>query len=117
MREEERRVGLDAEFQATFRAAISGQFPGCPPERASAIADHAALRGSRRVGRSAAGRALDPDAVRLAVAASVRHEDTRYDELLMSGVDRAEARSLVRADVEQVLESWSAPARADQAHR
>ncbi|MGH2712687.1 MAG: DUF2293 domain-containing protein [Thermoleophilaceae bacterium] len=38
--------------------------------------------------------------------ASVRHQDTRYDELLMAGVDRAEARDRVREDVERVLESW-----------
>jgi hypothetical protein len=40
------------------------------------------------------------------VVASVRHEDTRYDELLMSGVDRAEARDHVRLDVDRVLDSW-----------
>ena len=117
MRDEQRRVGLDAEFRATFAAAISQQFPGCPPERASAIAAHAALRGSGRAGRGAAGRALDPDAVRLAVAASVRHEDTRYDRLLMSGVERTEARSLVRDDVERVLESWSRRTAVDQGLR
>ncbi|WP_373871493.1 DUF2293 domain-containing protein [Actinoplanes utahensis] len=47
---------------------------------------HTGERGSGRVGRSAAGRALDPDAVTRAVVASVRHEDTGYDEMLMSGV-------------------------------
>lgn len=41
------------------------------------------MRGSGRVGRSAAGRILDPDAVSLAVAASVRHADTDYDALLV----------------------------------
>jgi hypothetical protein len=117
VRDEERRVGLDADFVAAFAAAISDQFPGCPPERSSTIAAHAALRGSGRVGRSAAGRALDPDAVRLAVVAAVRHEDTRYDGLLMSGADRAEARDLVRDDVERVLESWSRRAAADQGRR
>ena len=64
--------------------AIREQFPGCPPARAEAIAYHAAVRGSGRIGRSAAGRALDADALRLAVAASVRHVDTDYDDLLMS---------------------------------
>ena len=48
-------------------------------------ARRAGTRGSGRVGCSAAGRALDPGAVTLVVAASVRHEDTNYDELLMSG--------------------------------
>ena len=66
------------------------------------------MRGSGRVRRSAAGRALEPEAVRLALAASVRHEDTRYDELLMSGVERSEARATVREQVERVLKAWSA---------
>jgi hypothetical protein len=106
-REEERRKRLDAEFEATFAAAVVEYFPGCPAERAAVIAAHSTLRGSGRVARSAAGRALEPQAVRLAVAASVRHLDTRYDELLMSGIDRAEARALVRRDVDRILTAWS----------
>jgi hypothetical protein len=58
------------------------------------------------VGRSAAGRALDETAVRAAVVASVRHEDTGYDALLMSGLPRAEARERIRADVDRVLDGW-----------
>jgi hypothetical protein len=49
---------------------------------------------------------LDESAVRLAVVASVRHEDTGYDKLLMSGVPRADAREQVRPDVDQVLDAW-----------
>ena len=56
--------------------------------------------------RSAAGRVLDPEAVELAVAAAARHEDTRYDELLMRGVDRAQARIEVGDQVARVLERW-----------
>jgi hypothetical protein len=29
-----------------------------------------------------------------------------YDDLLMAGVDRREARQRIRADVEQILEKW-----------
>jgi hypothetical protein len=108
-RDEARRADDDVKFQAEFAAAIRAQFPGCAVSRAEAIAHHAAPRGSGRVGRSAAGRALDPDAVRLAVAASVRHVDTDYDELLMSGVDRETARHRVGQRVEEVLRSWRAP--------
>jgi hypothetical protein len=85
---------------------IARLFPGCPADRAEAIARHAGMRGSGRVGRTQAARELDPEAITLAVVASVRHEDTRYDELLMSGVDRDEARDRVRLDVDRVLESW-----------
>ena len=45
----------------------------------------------------------------LAVAASVRHEDTCYDELLMPGVPRGEAREQVRAEVQRIVTSWQAP--------
>lgn len=101
-----RRVAIDEKFRDQFAAAIRDQFPGCPPERADAIALHAALRGSGRVGRSAAGRALDPKAVRLAVGASVRHLDTDYDDLLMSGVDRDDARARIADRIDDVLDAW-----------
>ena len=64
--------------------------------------------GSGRVGRSAGGRALDPDAVTLAVVASVRHSDTGYDRLLMSGIPRAQAREQVRSEIQRVLDVWRA---------
>ena len=85
---------------------IGKLFPGCPPGRAEAIARHAAQRGSGRVGRTAAGRALGRETLELAVLASVRHQDTEYDELLMSGVDRATARDRVRDQVTAVLDQW-----------
>jgi hypothetical protein len=59
------------------------------------------------VGRSAAGRSLDEEALTLAVVASVRHEDTDYDLLLMSGLSRAGARDQIRPAVDRILASWS----------
>lgn len=50
------------------------------------------------------------DRVARAAEAALAHEDTRYDELLMSGMDRAEARDGVWLDVERVLETWRRPA-------
>ena len=105
-RDQVRRADEDVRFEEGLAAAIRELYPGCPASRAEAIARRAAARGSGRIGRSAAGQALDPDAVRLAVAASVRHIDTRYDELLMSGVDRETARDQVRDQVEDILSSW-----------
>jgi hypothetical protein len=107
LRAAERRKVEDVGFQARFAREIRTLFPGCPEVRADAIALHAAARGSGRVGRSAAGRALDEEAIRLSVVASVRHRDTRYDELLMSGVDRATARDQVRDAVDAILEMWA----------
>ena len=104
-----KRVEEDGELQAQMAQEIARLFPGCPADRARAIASHAAVRGSGRVGRSAAGRALEPEAIELAVTAAVRHQDTRYDELLMSGLERGQARAEVRADVARVLDSWRRP--------
>jgi hypothetical protein len=105
-RDRERRAQQDVEFTARMAEEIRRLFPGCPKARTEAIAAHTALRGSGRVGRSAAGRALAEDALVLAVVASIRHEDTGYDELLMSGVEREEARAMVRDDVDAVLARW-----------
>src|SRR5436309_12989983 len=101
-----RRAEEDVELQEHFAAQSVRLFPGCPADRADAIARHAALRGSGRVGRSTAGRAVEARAVELAVIASIRHRDTAYDQLLMRGVDRADAREQVRDDVDNVPEGW-----------
>jgi len=108
-RDRQRRADQDVVFEARLAEAVLRRFPGCPAERAEAIAWHAAVRGSGRVGRSTAGRALDEQAVTLAVVASVRHEDTGYDELLMAGVPREEARARVRPAIERVLAAWQHP--------
>jgi hypothetical protein len=105
-RDAERRATADVEFQAEMAAEIRRLYPACPVSRAGAIARHAGLRGSGRVGRSAAGRALEQEAVTRAVIASVRHEDTGYDELLMSGVPRQDARDQVRPAIDRVLAAW-----------
>lgn len=109
-RDRQRREGADERFQQELAGQIGQLFPGCPPQRAAAISRHTATRGSGRVGRSAAGRALDPDAVVRAVVAAARHEDTAYDELLMAGVPRVDARERIRNDLDQVLERWRRPA-------
>src|SRR5690606_16485516 len=109
MRDARRRAAEDARFTEAFAAEILRLFPGCPQERARAVAAHASARGSGRVGRSAAGRALSERAVISAVVASVRHLETPYDRLLMSGVPRHEARRRVAAAVETVLNGWARP--------
>jgi len=85
---------------------IEDLFPGCPSTEVKAIAEHTAVRGSGRVGRSEAGRNLDQKALTLAVGAAVRHNHTPYDELLASGVDRADARQQISGKVEEVLANW-----------
>jgi hypothetical protein len=108
-RDETRRAEVDSQFQARLAEQITKLFPGCPAGRAIAIAEHTGLRGSGRVGRSAAGRALDETAITLAVAASVRHQDTDYDSLLMAGLPRDMARKRVQDVIDKVLETWRNP--------
>ncbi|UCG42884.1 MAG: DUF2293 domain-containing protein, partial [candidate division WOR-3 bacterium] len=91
-REATRRARLDREYVAEFTTAVRRLFPGCPAGTAEKVAEHACLKYSGRVGRSAAARKLDPEAVFLAVQAHVRHRNTGYDTLLMQGHNRADAR-------------------------
>ncbi len=58
------------------------------------------------MGRTAAGRALDEEALRAAVIAAIRHRHTDYDRLLMKGWDRMDARDAVRDDIGRVLDEW-----------
>lgn len=105
-RDEERRLEADSELADRMAAEITQLLPGCPPQRATAIAAHTAARGSGRVGRTAKGQRLDEQALKLAVAASIRHQDTDYDALLMAGVPRDNAREQVRVKVDGVLDRW-----------
>jgi hypothetical protein len=91
-----------------FAARARGLFPGCPPGREREIAEHACRKYSGRVGRSASAKALEEEAVRVAVIAHVRHRETAYDELLARGYDRWEARAAVEKAVRRVLRRWEA---------
>jgi len=82
-------------------------YPGCPADEAGKIARYTAERGSGRVGRSAAGRDLEEQALKLAVIAWVRHRKTNYDELLGRGIERLEAREMVRDKIQEVLDRWT----------
>ncbi|MEU2262249.1 DUF2293 domain-containing protein [Streptomyces sp. NPDC019645] len=105
-RDAARRAAEDVRFTARLTAEILRLFPSCPLDRALDVAAHTSVRGSGRVGRTAAGRALDDGAVTAAVRASVRHLDTPYDALLMQGVPRHEARRRVAAVIEATLTAW-----------
>jgi len=108
-RDAERRAEQDQNLVAEMAREISRLFPGCPPAEARTIAEHTARRGSGRVGRTAAGRSLEEAALTLAVVAHIRHRHTRYDQLLMRGYYRNEARASIRDEVDRVLESWRNP--------
>jgi hypothetical protein len=61
------------------------------------------------VGRTAAGRRLEEESVRLAVIARIRHRHTRYDEILMESADRPWARAQVRGEIDEILRAWAPP--------
>ena len=101
-----RRAELDAEYIASFAARVRELYPNCPIGREKVIAEHACRKYSGRVGRSAAAKELDKEAVCLAITAHVRHQETNYDELLLTGCARWQAREQVHAQVSHVLTEW-----------
>src|SRR5262245_61880161 len=107
-REALRRAGVDRQYVEQFARRVRELFPACPAGRETAIAEHACLKYSGRVGRSASAKSLDEEAVRLAVIAHIRHQETDYDSLLARGYGRREARQEVESAVGKVLRSWEA---------
>jgi hypothetical protein len=105
-RDEERRERLDQAYIAQFAERMRVLFPNCPPGREQTIAEHACEKYSGRVGRSASAKALDEQAITLAVTAHIRHTETEYDSLLVQGYDRFDARQVVRSQIEKILETW-----------
>jgi hypothetical protein len=105
-----RREAGDREYAAAFTAKLREFYPGCPADEAERIAAWTCRKHSGRVGRSAAAKEFDAQAIRLAIVASIRHEHTRYDELLMRNGDRQSAREAVAADIERVLARWKGAA-------
>jgi hypothetical protein len=96
----------DQRYIEQFASAIQASYPASPALEALAIARHACEKHSGRVGRSAAAKALDEEAVDLAVRAHVRHTHSEYDRLLAKGLERLEARSAVADRVAMVMECW-----------
>jgi len=109
LRQAEKRIALDQEYVNRFAQRVRELFPRCPEGVEQAIAEHACLKYSGRVGRTAAAKALDEEAIRLAVIAHIRHEATSYDELLAQGFERWEARAAVAGEVQAVLFRWAFP--------
>jgi hypothetical protein len=106
----EEREAQEPIFLAEVTAAIRAEYPGCPEAEAARIAAWTCEKHSGRVGRSAAAKELDPTALRLAVVAHIRHEHTRYDEILMRQGDRKLARDTVRPEIERILQRWQTSA-------
>ena len=106
-RARERRAEMDEEYVGQFAKRIRDLFPGGPRNREQVIAEHACLKYSGRVSRSAGAKSLEEKMVTLAVQSHIRHRETNYDSLLSHGWHRNEARAQVSDRVEAVLVSWS----------
>jgi hypothetical protein len=107
-REAVRREEVDRQYVERFAQRVRELFPVCPKGRETTIAEHACRKYSGRVGRSASAKSLDEEAVRLAVIAHIRHQETDYDRLLARGYGRRESRLEVENAVGKVLRSWEA---------
>lgn len=96
------RQRRDAE---NFAARIILAFPGCPPETARTIAEHATAIGSGRVGRVTTTES-DVDSVHAAVVAYIRHNYTSYDDIVVD-VGREEARLMVAPQIREMINVWT----------
>ena len=97
---------LDKKYIAEFSLRIRELFPGMPKGMESGIAKHACRKYSGRVGRCASAKQLDKDAITLAVIAHIRHVETDYDELLLKGNSKLDARKSVKKRVGKILRTW-----------
>lgn len=96
----------DKEYIANFAQAIRKEYPNCPANRETAIAQHACEKHSGRVGRTANAKIFDKKMIDLAVEAHVRHTETNYDSQFGKGKRKREIRSNVSFDIQRVLRSW-----------
>ncbi len=100
------REQAESRYVTQFAEKILALYPGCPLSEAQDIATHACLKYSGRVGRSAAAKQFNEEAIDLAVKAHVRHTHTQYDRLLAQGIERRDARSAVADAVSDVVNRW-----------
>ncbi len=106
IREGEKREIVDKEYVRKYGEQIRQYYPCMPLGLEVKIAEHACEKYSGRVGRSKEAKDFDEKSITLAVTAHIRHTETEYDELLMRGVDRYDARRIISDKISQVLEKW-----------
>lgn len=105
-RQAESRAELDEQYVERFAARVRELYPQCPAGRERVVAEHACLKYSGRVGRTAAAKSLSAEAVELAVTAHIRHAETQYDRLLGRCWDRGDARAEVADEVRRIRAKW-----------
>lgn len=106
VREADKRQTIDRAYVKEYATRVRLLYPHMPSGLEAKIAEHACLKYSGRVGRSDKAKKFDPEAITLSVVAHIRHAETDYDELLMRGVDRRDARGIIKDRIDQILEKW-----------
>jgi hypothetical protein len=94
----------DAKDLSKSRALLKKEFPLMPKDTLKVVLEHAFLKGSGRVGRTAM--ISDEKKVLLAVEAHIRHVHTPYEKLLDDGVCRKQAREKVWKTIQAVERAW-----------
>ncbi|OQE40842.1 hypothetical protein PENCOP_c005G05488 [Penicillium coprophilum] len=94
----------DAKDLSKSQKLLKNEFPLMPKETLKIVLDHAFLKGSGRVGRTAM--ISDDRKTILAVEAHIRHVHTPYEKLLEEGVSRKEAREQVWPSIQAVERAW-----------
>jgi len=105
-RDAERRQKLDKQYIENFTERIKKLFPKCPAKEAKEISDHACMKYSGRVGRSADAKKHEDYTINLAVTAHIRHVHTNYDSLLAEGYDRYDARRMIDSKISEICNKW-----------
>jgi len=101
-----KRAELDEQYVSEFAKKVCEIYPSCPKGKEIIIAEHACLKYSGRVGRSASAKELKAKSITLAVRAHIRHTESPYDSILARGFPRKEAREAVKNQVDTVLKKW-----------
>ncbi|KAJ5826520.1 hypothetical protein N7447_003283 [Penicillium robsamsonii] len=94
----------DAKDLSKSRELLKSEFPLMPKETLKTVLEHAFLKGSGRVGRTAM--ISDDRKTLLAVEAHIRHVHTPYEKLLEEGVSRKDAREQVWPTIQAVERAW-----------
>lgn len=101
-----RRQRLDVEYIDKFAKKIRELFPHCPEGAEIEIAEHACMKNSGRIGRSAEAKEFSDTAITLATIAHIRHTMTEYDNLLANGFFREDAREAIRDELDEIMDKW-----------
>lgn len=102
-----RRAAVQKRDAATILQAekmLLAQYPRIPEADKSLVLKHSFKKNSGRVGRT--GTLKWDKKVQLAVSAHIRHRHTKYDDLLKNGVEREEARKMIRDEALKLSRKW-----------